>query len=94
VPPALKERVYRSYGVGAHRPGAYEIDHLVALSLGSSNAQANLWPQPAPAYRLKDAIEAQLARAVCTHEVRLAAAQRAIAADWQSAPARLHLSRP
>ena len=45
VSQATKERVYERYGVVARKPGEYEVDHLVPLSLGGSNALRNLWPQ-------------------------------------------------
>jgi hypothetical protein len=94
VPDALRRRVYESYGIARHAPREYEIDHLVPLDIGGSNAQRNLWPQPGPAYHAKDRVEATLGHAVCEHRVPLRAAQRAIATNWQSAPARLHLIEP
>jgi 5-methylcytosine-specific restriction endonuclease McrA len=40
-----KAEVYREYGLENHPPGAYEIDHLISISLGGSNDIKNLWPQ-------------------------------------------------
>ena len=66
--------------------GAYEIDHLIPLVMGGSNARENLWPQ---AYTtrpynatVKDALENQLRRQVCWGTLALAAAQREIAKAW------------
>jgi hypothetical protein len=83
VSPALKSEVYGEYGIYSHVRGSYEVDHLVSLELGGSNARANLWPESAPGYREKDGIEDRLHAAVCAHEITLAAAQREIARDWR-----------
>ncbi|TMK40670.1 MAG: HNH endonuclease [Actinobacteria bacterium] len=88
VDPALKQRVYRSYGIGRHLRGAYEIDHLVALELGGGNDPANLWPEaasPTPGYHEKDALENHLHDQVCTGRLPLERAQSQIATDWVSA---------
>jgi len=45
VPEALKNQIYRSYGILERKAGEYEIDHLVSLELGGSNSARNLWPQ-------------------------------------------------
>jgi hypothetical protein len=45
VPESVKQQVYAAYGIQDHAPGAYEIDHLIPLELGGSNALKNLWPQ-------------------------------------------------
>jgi len=46
VPPKVKQQVYREYGIRQHKPGEYEVDHLVPLELGGSNEISNLWPEP------------------------------------------------
>jgi len=82
---------YREPGV----LGDYELDHLVSLELGGSNDAGNLWPErndhPAGGINSKDVVENTLNRAVCSHRVTLAAAQSAIATDWTTALADLHL---
>src|SRR6476661_9008489 len=45
VPQAEATAVYDRYGV-AHDPYAHEVDHLVSLEIGGSNAIANQWPEP------------------------------------------------
>ena len=45
VPQSVKNQVYRAYGITSHKPGEYEIDHLVSLELGGSNSTRNLWPE-------------------------------------------------
>ena len=77
-----------------HIPGSArsELDHLVPLELGGSNDITNLWPEVGPLPNPKDTVENALHRAVCDGQVRLAAAQRAIATNWRTAEARLGLS--
>jgi hypothetical protein len=71
-----------------------ELDHDVPLELGGSNDITNLWPEAGRVPNAKDKVERALNRAVCGGKVSLAAAQRAIAADWQTAEARLGLVPP
>lgn len=88
VTPDVKRRVYAVYGVKTHRPGDYEIDHLVPLELGGSNAVTNLWPQPYQGARnahQKDALEDRLHWLVCHGGLALGEAQRVIVADWWAA---------
>src|SRR6516164_6822316 len=33
VSQSLKKRIYASYGIVHHAPGAYEVDHLISLEL-------------------------------------------------------------
>lgn len=70
-----------------------ELDHLVSLELGGSNDEANLWPEAGSVPNPKDAVENRLHDAVCSGQVTLAAAQQAIAADWETALAALGLKK-
>ena len=86
VPAQVKRRVYELYGIRRHEPGEYEIDHLINLSLGGSNAIRNLWPEsfrtsPWNAY-VKDQLENELHRRVCAGTMDLAKAQQVIARNW------------
>jgi hypothetical protein len=70
--------------------GGYELDHLISLELGGDNARANLWPEPHDrpgfqASQTKDGVENRLHDLVCAGRLDLAAAQRAIATNWQTA---------
>jgi hypothetical protein len=100
VPASLKRSVYAEYGIEAHSPGRYEVDHLISLELGGSNSRANLWPQISPGYQAKDAIENRLHDDVCAGAVRLHVAQVQIARDWRYtfagavAPTRAPAERP
>jgi hypothetical protein len=86
VPISEKRAVYAEYGVTRHVTGSYEVDHLIPLELGGSNAISNLWPEPNdhPAGYLnsKDRLENRLHLLACTHRIDLVDAQRRIAFDW------------
>lgn len=80
VTTATKRRVEDAYGFD--RSQEHEIDHLVPLSLGGSNDQQNLWPEPAPAFHVKDRLEFAAWRGVCDGRLKLADVQRQFATDW------------
>jgi hypothetical protein len=80
-----------AYGIRASLSG-YEYDHDVPLELGGAvNDPRNLWPEadysPQSGFYLnpKDHVETALKHLVCNHSMTLAAAQRAIAANWVTA---------
>jgi hypothetical protein len=80
---------YPAYGLPV--TVASELDHLVPLELGGSNDITNLWPEAGRVPNPKDAVENALRAAVCAHKVTLGAAQDAIARDWLTAEAVLHI---
>lgn len=87
VSDAEKAAVYARYGI-AWVPYQHEIDHLISLELGGSNAITNLWPEPYAGRwgaRTKDVLENQLHDLVCAGELSLAAAQHQEATDWVAA---------
>jgi hypothetical protein len=64
----------------------YEYDHLVSLELGGArNDPRNLWPEPGASPNPKDSLENRLHARVCNGEMKLAAAQLAIARNWVTA---------
>ena len=87
----LKRRQIREYGYADRRLRSYEEDHLVPLDLGGSpDDPRNLWPEPRETpdgwnADRKDELEAVLVQLVCSHQVPLQEAQRAIATDWIAA---------
>ncbi|MCS7024264.1 MAG: zf-HC2 domain-containing protein [Bryobacteraceae bacterium] len=89
VSQALADQVFRQYGIGKPRPGAYELDYLISPELGGLDDIQNLWPQPYSEgewnSRVKDALEEHLRRLVCDGRLELATAQREIAKDWIAA---------
>jgi hypothetical protein len=99
VPAAVKRQVYAEYGITSHPRGTYEIDHLISLELGGSNAIKNLWPEsyktsPWNAH-VKDALENELHRQVCAGQLDLKTAQHDIATDWIAAYKRyFHTDQP
>ena len=91
LPRSRKYAVEREYGlpVGLFQR-ALEIDHIVPLRLGGSNDTANLFPEEysfanhAPGYPAKDRLDTRLRAMVCAGRIRLRAAQRRIAANWEA----------
>jgi hypothetical protein len=83
-----KAQVYAAYGIRTHRPGQFEVDHLIPLELGGADTITNLWPQPAaptPGFHEKDALENRLHALACAGRLPLDSAQRWIARDWADA---------
>lgn len=84
VSDATKAQVYARYGLPVEH-GAWEIDHLIPLELGGSNAIANLWPEPGVRPNPKDRLENTLHRLVCAGKVNLMTAQVELAKNWVAA---------
>lgn len=93
VPEELRREVFAEYGIPWEKRNAYELDHLVPLSIAGSNSIKNLWPEP---LRLnvnghdlgavtKDALEERLHWLVISGQLDLKEAQKAIATDWVAA---------
>jgi hypothetical protein len=84
VPTSEADAAYARYGI-KRVAYAYEVDHLVSLELGGSNAITNLWPEhyydPWGA-RTKDRLENRLHALVCDGQLKLASAQRQEATNW------------
>jgi hypothetical protein len=86
----VKRAAMKAYGIPASASGTTELDHLVPLEAGGSDDSSNLWSEVSdePGHGFnnsKDLVENRLKAAVCSHQVTLAAAQAAIAADWTTA---------
>ena len=86
VSQATKDAVYREYLLSPEQPeGAFEIDHLIPLSIGGSNDIKNLWPQPVdprPGYKEKDRLETYYHKQVCDGKMDLEEAQAIMANNW------------
>ena len=84
VPDSERHAVEIEYGLQPRGYGStLEIDHIVSLELGGSNSIANLYPERAPGYHLKDKLENRLHDMVCSGRIALRAAQTGIARNWQ-----------
>jgi hypothetical protein len=98
VPQAEKFRVEREYGMPATYYGhTIEIDHIVPLELGGSNAIANLFPEPgsgAANYHVKDALENRAKAEVCDGRLSVRAARRGFARNWEALYRRLFGQAP
>jgi hypothetical protein len=82
---AVIARVYAEYGIAASQRRGYRIDRLVPLDLDGTNSIRNLWPQPARAFRAKNRLGARLHALVCSGQVTLGSAQRAMRKNWKRA---------
>lgn len=89
VTESTKDAVYAAYGMRRHFDGATgEVDHLVSLELGGSNARSNLFPEaarPRPGSHEKDRLENRLHDEVCSGDITLHHAQRLVAGNWVKA---------
>ena len=93
VPTAVKSQVFKEYGILSHSVGEYEVDHLISLELGGSNAIANLWPEaaiPMPGFHEKDAVENYLHSQVCSGAISLSQAQQEVATNWLQVYQQMH----
>jgi hypothetical protein len=98
----LKTIAMVSYGVPASARATTELDHKVPLEMGGSNDVSNLWPERSDlsgqGFRnSKDDVENRLHAAVCgripgLRPVPLRDAQIAIARNWVTAEAVLHVA--
>lgn len=82
----MRDWIYIEYRLSPDQPAdSFEVDHLVPLSIGGSNDEKNLWPQPRdprPGYKEKDVLENYYHRQVCDGEMSLAEAQSIMANNW------------
>ncbi len=88
-----KQGSLRQYGEQSTKTTEY--DHLISLELGGTNATSNLWPEPNAGTATgttnpKDSVENQLHTAICSGQITLVDAQKAIATDWTTALAGVH----
>lgn len=99
---AAKRQLMTAYGISWSEARGYELDHLVPLCAGGSSDVRNLWPEKndflagdggASSYvhNSKDRVEAYVCSAIRSGQAPLAAAQQAMASNWTSAVATLHL---
>lgn len=95
VPDSERHEVEVEYGLQPRGYGStLEVDHIISLELGGSNTSANLYPERAPGYHVKDKLENRLHQMVCSGSITLRAAQQGIALNWQVLYARVFGTRP
>ena len=89
VPPKLRQRVFAEYGIPIAQAKSYEVDYLITPGLGGDDNIRNLWPEP---YNVemwnahtKDILEERLHEMVCSHQLDLSVAQKAISTNWIAA---------
>jgi hypothetical protein len=85
------DRILAEYGLPPGPHPQFEIDHLVPLELGGADEDLNLWPEPRRSIESiwsaerKDELENRLRGLVCSGELDVREAQKAIADDWTAA---------
>lgn len=94
VPDSEKKQIYAEYGFIPNKsPCPCEVDHFISLELGGSNDIKNLWPEsytnPEGA-RIKDKVEDYLHRQVCSGNMSLIDAQKAISTNWKTVYEGMH----
>ena len=79
---SLKKQLMKSYGIKGSLKD-YELDHLIPLEVGGNPTDVkNLWPEPHSSSSTKDSIENYLHDQVCSGNMKLEDAQKAIATNW------------
>lgn len=88
----IKKKLLTAAGISLDQMSAYELDHIVPLSIGGhprslENLQLQVWDGTDGA-RIKDILEVRLNKLVCRHQLPLAEAQECIYQNWQACAAR------
>jgi len=88
-----KKAACKAYGQATACPGPnWELDHLISLEIGGSDAVQNLWPQPIADARVKDhGVEDPLPKLVCAGKISLKDAQACVSTDWVTCMARVKM---
>lgn len=98
VTEAQKNRIYAKYGIKRVKgAGKFEVDHFIPLSLGGSNDDENLWPEPyapRPGALEKDRVENYLYHQVRKGNITLKEAQDLIRTDWYKLYLRIKDHKP
>jgi hypothetical protein len=88
---ARDDRIMIEYGLPPGPHPDFEVDHLVPLGIGGADDDKNLWPEPRRAIEpqwnaeRKDDLEFRLRELICSGQLDVSEAQRAIADDWTEA---------
>jgi hypothetical protein len=89
VSPSERQKVFEEYGIPSTQADQYEVDYLITPGLGGEDNIRNLWPEPynSPTWNahVKDVLEERLHEMVCSNQLDLSVAQRAIATNWIAA---------
>lgn len=82
----LKRAKLKALGYKDQNPRDYELDHLISLEIGGAPSDPNnLWPEPYAGQwnaHVKDRLENELNREVCSGKIQLKEAQTCIASNW------------
>jgi hypothetical protein len=82
------DHIMAEYGLPAGPHPDFEIDHLIPLGIGGADSDANLWPEPRRSLEpqwnaeTKDRLEWKLRDLICSGQLDVVVAQKAISEDW------------
>jgi hypothetical protein len=85
---ARSDLIFARYHIAREDRMAYTLDHLIPLEIGGADVVENLWPQPRRSLagewddERKDQLEHQLHALVCSGQLDVVVAQKAISEDW------------
>ena len=85
---ARDDHIMAEYGLPSGPHPDYEVDHLIPLGIGGADDDRNLWPEPRRSIEqqwsaeVKDRLEWKLRELICSGQLDVAEAQKAIAEDW------------
>jgi len=83
---SVTNKIKRKLLANGERAQDFELDHIVSLQLGGAPAdERNLWLEPYAGpcgARVKDVLESNLKRRICSGKLTLHQAQAAIMANW------------
>ena len=88
--------IFAHYHIAREDRIQYTLDHLVPLEIGGADVIENIWPEPrrSLAGEWDDTRKDQLAALVCSSQLDVAKAQRAVADDWVEAYGQYVLGQP
>jgi hypothetical protein len=82
------DHIMSEYGLPPGPHPDFEVDHLIPLGIGGADDERNLWPEPRrsiePQWNAerKDRLEWKLRDLICSGQLDVAGAQKAISEDW------------
>jgi hypothetical protein len=83
--------IFERYHIAPADRMQYTLDHLIPLEIGGADVVDNIWPEPRRSLAgewddtRKDQVERRLGMLVCSGELDVEIAQKAIAEDWTEA---------
>jgi hypothetical protein len=83
VTTVMKRQVYKDYGK-TYGVDKYDVEHLVALSIGGSNDYSNLWLIDDELHKNKTRLDRWLKTGICNGEYNITEIHQKVSNDWYS----------